>query len=120
MSRPRSLGEVFALFTRNPISLLGTGLTTAAAVIFVSLWAMSALGFRGGGAYLGLITFVAIPMLFLLGLLLIPVGLWREKRRVAAGGDARATAFPILDFNVSRTRNIVLSVALARSFERAA
>ncbi len=113
MSRPRSLGEVFALFTRNLISLLGTGLTTAAAVIFVSLWVMSALGFHGGGAYLGLITFVAIPMLFLLGLLLIPVGLWREKKRLAAGGEERATAFPVLDFNVSRTRNIVLSVAVA-------
>lgn len=113
MSRPRSLGEVFALFTRNPISLLGTGLTTAAAVLFASLWVMSAMGFRGGGAYLGLILFVAIPTLFLFGLLLIPLGLWREKRRMAAGGAARTTAFPILDFNVSRVRNIVLSVAVA-------
>jgi nitrate/TMAO reductase-like tetraheme cytochrome c subunit len=113
MSRPRSLGEVFALFTRNPISLLGTGLTTAAAILFMSLWVMSALGFQGGGAYLGLITFVAVPMLFLFGLLLIPLGLWLEKRRLAKGGAARTTAFPVLDFNVSRTRNIVLSVAVA-------
>lgn len=97
--------------TQNPISLLGTGLTTAAGVLFFSLWAMTIAGFRGG-AYLGLITFVALPVVFLFGLLLIPLGIWREKRRIAAGGVAKP-AFPILDFNRSRTRNLFIAVGVA-------
>ncbi len=81
--------------------------------MFLSLWAMTAIGFRGG-AYLGLITFVALPLLFVAGLLLIPLGLWREKKRIAAGGlPDEPLRFPVLDFNISRTRNIVFSVALA-------
>jgi len=107
----RSISHFFGLITSNPISLLGTGLTTAAAILFLSLWVMTALGFRGG-AYLGLITFVALPMVFVGGLLFIPLGLWREKRRIAAGGEARPE-FPVLDFNVAHTRNIVFSVAIA-------
>lgn len=110
-TRPGGLAGFFALVTQNPISLLGTGLTTAAAVLFFSLWIMTAMGFRGG-AYLGLITFVALPSLFLLGLLLIPLGIWREKRRLAAGGEAKSL-FPILDFNRAHTRNVFIAISIA-------
>jgi hypothetical protein len=110
----RTLGEFFALITKNPISLLGTGLTTAAAMMFITLWAMTAMGFRGG-AYLGLITFVALPALFAFGLVLIPLGMWRDKKRIAAAGGETAAGpeFPVIDLNISRTRNIVFSVAIA-------
>src|SRR5260370_37864991 len=35
--------------------------------------------------YIGLLVFVAIPIVFFLGLLLIPIGVWMGKRRIAAG-----------------------------------
>jgi hypothetical protein len=107
-----SIGHFFALITSNPISLLGTGLTTAAALLFLSLWGMTFVGFRGG-AYLGLITFVALPALFVFGLILIPVGLWWKKRKIASGSTPEGPEFPVLDLNVAHTRNIIFSVAIA-------
>lgn len=95
--------------TRNTVSLAGAGLTTAAAMLFVSLFVIEALGFRGG-PYLGILTFVIIPGLFVLGLALIPIGLhWRRRRerRAAARGEA-PPAFPIIDLNVDRTRAMLL------------
>jgi hypothetical protein len=35
--------------------------------------------------YIGLLVFIAIPIVFFLGLVLIPIGVWMGKRRIAAG-----------------------------------
>jgi nitrate/TMAO reductase-like tetraheme cytochrome c subunit len=95
--------------TRNGISLLGAALTTAAALLFLSLFAVESLGFEGG-PYLGIITFVVVPALFVLGLALIPIGLFwqRRRRRVAAARGEEAPRLPIIDLNVDRTRALLV------------
>jgi len=98
--------------TRNAISLVGAGLTTAAALLFVSLFVVEALGFTGG-PYLGIITFVVVPTLFVIGLVLIPVGVGlqrRRSRRAEERGEA-PPRLPVLDLNVDRTRTMVLVFA---------
>jgi hypothetical protein len=95
--------------TRNSVSLAGAGLTTAAAILFLSLFIGESLGL-GGGPYLGILTFVVFPAVFVLGLVLIPVGItWqrRRARRAAARGELPGL-LPIIDLNVDRTRTLLL------------
>lgn len=96
-----------ASITRNAVSLGGTALAVASLVLISTLFAMELLGFEGG-PYLGILTFLILPMFFVLGLILIPVGavLWRRKARRMPGGDG--TLLPIFDLNVAKTRRWLL------------
>ena len=84
------LKSYFTLVTRNLLSLAGTAIATVAALLFVTLFGMQLAGFEGG-PYLGIMTYLIIPMFFVLGLVLIPLGIWwhrRQERRAAARGDS--------------------------------
>lgn len=94
--------------TRNPISLVGAALATAMALLFVALLALEMTG-QLQNPYLGLLLFVAVPGVLLLGLLLIPLGAWRQRRRVARG--VAKDEWPVVDLRLARTRGIVLIVA---------
>ena len=94
---------------RNPISLVGVALTTATAIVFLVLLALE-LGGQIRNPYFGLLLFIAIPTVFLLGLLLIPLGIWRQHRRVAAG---KATdEWPVIDLRLPRTRTVIFAVSM--------
>jgi hypothetical protein len=105
----------FAAITGNVASLTGTLLIVISLLLIGALLVMQGLGFEGG-AYLGIITFVVLPMAFLAGLILVPVGLWWRKR-----GDAKPDAagqpsglLPVFDLNQERTRGVLIGfVALA-------
>ena len=62
---------------RNPVSLIGIAVTTAAAVVFLVLLTLEFTG-QIRNPYPGLLFFVAVPFVFVLGLLLIPIGIWRQ------------------------------------------
>ena len=94
---------------RNPISLIGVAITTAMAVLFLVFLALELAG-QIHNPYIGLLLFVAVPAVFVLGLLLIPFGIWRQRRRVAAGlGEAD---WPVIDLRLPRTRSLILGVAI--------
>ncbi|MCL4837368.1 MAG: NapC/NirT family cytochrome c [Thermoanaerobaculia bacterium] len=97
----------FAALTRHPVSLAGTVLTTSAAVLFIALFALELAGMHGG-PYVGIIAYLILPGIFVLGLLLIPLGARLERRRRAAG--ATESAFPVVDLNRAETRNRVILV----------
>lgn len=59
----------------NFVSRLGAALTTSAVIVFLIMEALRILGIITN-AYLGLITYLIFPALFVFGLLLIPLG-WR-------------------------------------------
>ena len=61
--------------TRNGISLLGTALALAGLVLIVSLVVIEKLGFDGG-PYLGILTYLILPMIFVVGLILIPTAIY--------------------------------------------
>ncbi|NIS90369.1 MAG: cytochrome C [Woeseiaceae bacterium] len=97
----------FASITRNKTSLIGTALVVGSLTLIVTLFVVQSLGLRGG-AYLGIITFVVLPMFLLTGLILIPVGITRDRKRIAAEGEElAAAAFPVLDFNKEQTRKFL-------------
>ena len=90
--------------THNGISLIGTGLAIAGLVLIVSLFVMEQLGFEGG-PYLGILTYMILPMIFVTGLILIPIGavLYRRNLRLRPGSES-TPLLPIFDLNNTRTR----------------
>lgn len=92
---------------RNPISLIGAAITTAMAIVFLVLLALEMSG-QLRNPYVGLLLFVAVPAIFVVGLLLIPLGAWRQRRRIAAG--APADGWPVIDLGLHRTRIAILIV----------
>ena len=95
--------------TRNPISLIGAAITTAMAIVFLVLLVLEMAG-QLRNPYLGLLLFVAVPAVFIIGLVLIPLGAWRQRRRVAAG-HAEAD-WPVIDLRLPRTRSVVFAMAV--------
>ena len=94
---------------RNPISLIGVAVTTAMAVVFLVLFALEQSGYITN-PYFGLLLFIAVPAVFVLGLLLVPLGLWRQRRRVRAGHALED--WPVIDLRLPRVRSIILGVTM--------
>jgi hypothetical protein len=99
----------FAAMTRNKTSLAGTGLVIGSLTLILSLIAIQMIGLRGG-AYIGIITFVLLPMVLVAGLVLIYVGIRRQRKLGESIGMKDAGAFPIVDLNQERTRKAILGV----------
>lgn len=74
---------ILLLLASHWISMAGTTLVTLAGFSWVFLLPISLSG-RVENPYMGLLVFIAIPMVFFLGLILIPIGVFLGKRRVAA------------------------------------
>ncbi|NCF15287.1 MAG: cytochrome C [Gammaproteobacteria bacterium] len=97
-----------ASITHNAISLVGTAIAVAMLVLMASLFGMELWGFEGG-PYLGILTYLILPMIFVFGLILIPVGavLYRRKlRRTPEGHDT--PLLPVFDLNIKSTRRWML------------
>jgi len=94
---------------RNPVSLIGVAVTTAMAVVFLLLLTLEFTG-QLTNPYAGLLVFVAVPFVFVIGLVLIPIGIWRQLRRVAAG--YALDDWPVVDLRLPRTRSVIVGVAL--------
>lgn len=97
-------------FTAHPLAAFGAALTTVSAVLFLLFWIVESAGWLEN-PYLGLLTFVLFPALFVLGLLCIPAGLWLAKRREQRG--LPAVSWPTLDLKDARVRGTVLLFAIA-------
>jgi len=81
---------VFSLLTSHPLSTLGALLATVAG--FAWLLALpSQIRGHATNPYIGLLLFFALPAVFLLGLILMPVGLWLSRRALRQGEQQRIT-----------------------------
>jgi nitrate/TMAO reductase-like tetraheme cytochrome c subunit len=96
--------------TRHPLSFIGVNLTTLSGLLLVILLGLSAVG-APTNPYLGAVTFLILPMLFLLGLILIPIGAWRLRHR-RARAEAGAALFPSYDLNTPRVRTRLVLLAV--------
>jgi hypothetical protein len=83
---------------RSPLSVAGMVLTTISAVLFLVVFLADLFGLHTN-PYLGILFFLVLPAVFVLGLLLIPVGAWVERRRRAAGKAPSAVHWPLIDLN---------------------
>jgi len=100
---------LFAALSRHIVSLIGLALAGGAAVLIVLLAAFGAAGVKGG-SFLGIVTFLVLPGVLVLGLVLIPLGLWLQRRaeRLAARHRGHMPALPVIDLNRPTTRGALL------------
>ena len=94
---------------RHPLAIAGVLVTTVSAVIFIAL-VIAVLSGLFNNPYEGLIVFILVPAVFVLGLLLIPLGMWLEGRRRQRFPD-QTRDWPIVDLRVPATRRWVLLIA---------
>jgi hypothetical protein len=93
---------------RNGITLIGAAIVTLTAVLFLVVFFADLFGLHTN-PYIGIVFFLIVPALFIAGLLLIPLGIWRERRRVSAGGIPRP-GWPRIDLNDAHKRHVVFGV----------
>ena len=94
---------------RHPLAIAGALITTVSVVVFLALL-IAALAGLLVNPYAGLVVFVAIPAVFVVGLLLIAAGWWQERRQEKEG---EAPDWPVLDFRRPQVRrNVLLFTAL--------
>ncbi len=99
-------------FGNNPVSLAGGAITSASGVTMVGFWLVETFGRFNANPYLGIIFFLLLPALFVLGLALIPVGVFLRRRRLQKTGQIPAE-FPKVDFNDKTFRHGVDIVLVA-------
>ena len=92
---------------RSRLSSIGIALTTASALIFLFLLALELLGILHN-PYIGIVIFVVMPALFVVGLLLIPIGIWLARR--SRGPEA---TWPTLYLQDPATRQVLFFVFIA-------
>ena len=85
-------------FGNNPISLAGGAVTTAAGITMIGYWLEQMFVRPNDNPYLGIIFFLILPGLFILGLALIPVGIVVRRKKLQKAGHIPA-AYPKVDFN---------------------
>src|SRR5277367_3820886 len=85
-------------YGNNPVSLIGGALTSASALTLIGFWVVGVFG-HGGSAnpYLGILFDLILPGLFVLGLILIPIGMFLRRRSLKAAGKVPST-FPAVSF----------------------
>jgi len=101
----------FSVVTRHWISLVGAVIALVVGVLIVMFFIMEMAGFVGG-AYLGILTYMILPMVLVFGLLLIPVGVWRKNqldKAAQAHHEAAPRGLPVIDLNNERTRGVLLA-----------
>jgi hypothetical protein len=88
--------------TKTPLGFIGLNVTTVSGILLVVLLLSSFFGFQAN-PYIGIVTFLILPAFFILGLLMIPVGAWWERRQ--AHGKRVTERFPVFDLNDPGIRN---------------
>ncbi len=97
-------------YARNWISIGGAAVTTLSAALFLIVFLLDALGFHTN-PYIGIVVFLILPGFFIAGLVVIPIGMWFERRRQVSGRRPSKPTWPILDLNspvARRTTMVVL------------
>ncbi len=99
---------------RNPISLIGAVLTTSSAITIVAFWLFEIV--LGGGAgvypYAGILFYLILPAVFILGLLLMPAGALLRRYRLRKQG-LLPTIYPRVDFTHPLLRRATALISVA-------
>jgi hypothetical protein len=98
----RRLPDVFY----NPLSIAGAALAATSFLTIVFLTFVDLLQ-KNAPAYIGIISYVILPVPLIIGLILVPLGAWRERRRLAKGMPASRLQFSI-DLNSAKQRSALI------------
>ncbi len=91
--------DFFKRIIRTRLGLAGAVLTTASGFLVVLFFVLSIAGIEQA-PYVGVLAYLILPVFFVIGLVLIPLGIWLEHRRQRRTG----AQLPVLDLNQGAVR----------------
>jgi hypothetical protein len=97
---------------QNPITLTGAVLTTSGAVTLIAFWVYDFLLPGPPHPYIGILIFLILPGIFVLGLLLIPIGILLRRRALLRRGELR-DVYPEIDLRQPIVRQGFLGLGIA-------
>jgi hypothetical protein len=98
--------------SQNMLSLIGVVLTTSSAITLIGFWIYDFMLPGPPHPYVGILLFLLLPGTFLLGLLLIPVGILLRRRKLREAGEL-PHVYPEIDLKTSIVRNSFLFIGAA-------
>jgi NapC/NirT cytochrome c family, N-terminal region len=110
--RFRGWSQPIYFLGQNPISLTGAVIATSAALTTIAFWFYEILLPGPPHPYIGILIFLTLPAIFVLGLLLIPLGIWLKRRTLRGSGQLPAI-FPSVDLRLPVVRRTLEWVVLA-------
>jgi hypothetical protein len=110
--RIREWSQPIYFLGQNPITLTGAVITTSTALTTIAFWFYDIVLPGPPHPYLGLLVFLILPGIFVLGLLLIPLGIWLRRRSLRVSGKLPGI-FPAVDLGLPVVRRTLEYVAAA-------
>jgi len=110
--RIREWSQPVYFLGQNPVTLTGAVLTTSTALTTIAFWFYDIFLPGPPHPYIGILVFLVLPAIFVLGLLLIPLGIWMRRRSLSGSGKLPA-AYPAIDLSLPLVRRTLEWVALA-------
>jgi hypothetical protein len=99
--------RIFPTYVYNPITFFGAGLAGLSFGLILFLTVLELLSTESK-PYMGIITFIILPIFLLLGIAILVFGLLRERRRQEKG-LLRKKRFMVIDLNDSKQRRMVFT-----------
>ncbi len=97
---------------QNPTTLTGAVITTSTALTTIAFWFYDIFLPGPPHPYIGLLVFLILPGIFVLGLLLIPIGIGFRRRSLRVSGKLPGV-FPAVDLHLPVVRHTLEWVAFA-------
>ena len=108
----RDWARLLYYLSQNTLSLIGVVLTTSSALTLIGFWMYDFMLPGPPHPYVGILLFLILPGVFVLGLLLIPIGIGLRRRQLQQIGDL-PTVYPAIDLKTPMVRNSLLFIGFA-------
>ncbi|HXR34064.1 MAG TPA: NapC/NirT family cytochrome c [Verrucomicrobiae bacterium] len=108
----RNWARLLYFLSQNVTSLIGVVLTTSTAITMIAFWIYDFMLQGPPHPYIGILIFLILPGLFVLGLLLIPLGILLRRKKLRGAGEL-PIAYPEIDLRVPIVRSGLLFVGIA-------
>jgi len=105
------LARLLNQWTENTISLIGVILATSSAATLIAFWVYDFALPGPPHPYVGILLFLILPSLFILGLILIPIGILLHRRKLRETGEL-PEILPPVSLQTSRVRNTLFLIGL--------
>jgi nitrate/TMAO reductase-like tetraheme cytochrome c subunit len=99
-------------FMQNTISLTGVGFTTGSAITLVAFWIYDFMLPGPPHPYVGILIFLILPGVFVMGLLLIPLGILLRRHKLHKAGEL-PHVYPEIDLKAPMVQNSLVFIAVA-------
>jgi formate-dependent nitrite reductase cytochrome c552 subunit len=88
----------------NWTSVIGATVALISLFMIVFLFVITSI-FNQGGSYIGVVIYIALPALLVIGLVMIPIGMIIKFKKQSKEKEKKVLAWPSIDFNDPKHRN---------------